>query len=584
MIRGARGTVTKVNHRLRYRESAYVDAIEMQHGQTCREAARGRSGCRFEHIDKAKPGGKAATCLMRPVIEVTGHDERIRGLDTRFDTGVQALQLPPAPAPEQTEMHVQTMQHTAVGQPDLAMEHAATFQSGLGDVFVFPGGDWVAGENGIAVMTIVVNRVASISESGPQRISQKFMLGHGRPARVPGGSSSRQPLNLLQEHDVPGEPVQALAQDMDGHPMAARKALVDVVTDDAQSMHAATIRATVAPRKARGTARLCFPVPGQSRMSLPGLHKFLFDGIPVRGALVRVTTGWQEALRRRAGVGAFPAPVRALLGEMTAAGLLMQSSLKFEGALILQVHGDGPLKLAVAEVRHDYSFRATAKVVSDIPPEAGLAALANPGGSGRCAIILDARQRPKGTPPYQGVVPLHDDDKLPLADFSGVVEHYMLQSEQIDTRMVLAANDDVAAGLLLQRMPSAGRGNLAGRDEDLVGYHEDFNRLTLLAATLSREELLSLEPDRVLHRLFWEEPLQRFTPESVRFSCTCSRERVSRMLEGLGRAELDDILREQGRVEVGCDFCGLQYPFDAVDVGSLFTPAHDLSPPPTGLQ
>lgn len=319
-------------------------------------------------------------------------------------------------------------------------------------------------------------------------------------------------------------------------------------------------------------------------MSVPGLHKFLFEGIPVRGALVRVTTGWQEALRRRATVGAFPAPVRTLLGEMTAAGLLMQSSLKFEGALILQVHGDGPVKLAVAEVRHDYSFRTTAKVVADVAAGARLAELANPGGGGRCAIVLDARNRPRGAQPYQGVVPLHDDQREPLADFSAVIEHYMLQSEQIDTRMILAANDEVACGLLLQRMPSAGLRNLAGRDEDLIGYHEDFNRLAHLAATLQRDEMLNLDPDLLLHRLFWEERLQRFPVEAVRFACSCSRERVARMLEGLGRAELDDILMEQGRVEIGCDFCGLQYHFDAVDVGELFTPAQDLPPPPATLQ
>ncbi len=320
-------------------------------------------------------------------------------------------------------------------------------------------------------------------------------------------------------------------------------------------------------------------------MNVPGLHKFLFEGCAVRGAVVRITAGWQEALRRRATVGEFPLPVRTLLGEMTAAGMLMQSSIKFDGALILQVHGDGPLKLAVAEVKTDYSFRATAKVVADIPPEARLSTLANTHGEGRCAIVLDARKRARGTQPYQGVVPLHDDARAPLEDFSSVIEHYMLQSEQIDTRMILAANDEVAAGLLLQRMPSTGLGNLAAcREEDLVCYHEDFNRRALLSGTWSREELLGLEVETLLHRLFWQERLQRFEPAATRFSCSCGRERVSRMLVGLGHAELQDILAEQGRVEIGCDFCGQQYHFDAVDVGEMFTPARDHPPTPTTLQ
>ncbi len=309
------------------------------------------------------------------------------------------------------------------------------------------------------------------------------------------------------------------------------------------------------------------------------LHRFLFEGLPVRGALVRLGADWRESLRRRAEVGAFPAPVRALLGEMAAASVLMQSSIKFDGALILQLHGDGPLKLAVAEVRSDFGFRTTAKVVGPIADQDGLAAMANPGGGGRCAITLDPRDRAPGTQPYQGVVPLHDDFGQPLDALSSVLEHYMLQSEQLDTRLVLAANDDIAAGLLLQRMPSSGAGNLGDlRDEDQIGRNEDFNRLAMLAATLSREELLTLDDDTILRRLFWEESLRRFEPQRTRFGCSCSRERVRSMLIGLGREEIESIIAEREVVEVGCDFCGQQYHFDAVDVGGMFTPARDQPP------
>ncbi|MGD9601865.1 MAG: Hsp33 family molecular chaperone HslO [Gammaproteobacteria bacterium] len=320
-------------------------------------------------------------------------------------------------------------------------------------------------------------------------------------------------------------------------------------------------------------------------MDVRGLHRFLFDGIPVRGAAVRITSGWQEALRRRAAVGAFAAPVRALIGEMTAAGMLMHATIKFDGALVLQVHGDGPVKLAVAEVRSDLSFRATAKVVAEVAADARLPALANVHGGGRCAITLDPRNRPPGTQPYQGVVPLFGDRREDLLDFSSVIEHYMLQSEQLDTKMILAANDDVVAGLLLQRMPAAGLGNLAaGRDEDLIGVHEDFNRLAMLASTLTRDELLALDVDTLLHRLFWQERVQRFEAMPTRFACSCGRERVQQMLRALGRDEVDDILAEQGGVEIGCDFCGAQYRFDAVDAAALFTPAIDHPPASTTLQ
>ena len=315
------------------------------------------------------------------------------------------------------------------------------------------------------------------------------------------------------------------------------------------------------------------------------LHKFLFEGLPVRGMLVRLTDGWQEVLARRSKSGdAYPAPVRSLLGEMAAAGVLMQGNLQFDGALILQVFGDGPVKLAVAEVQHDLAFRVTAKVVGEVPEAARLEALLNVHGQGRCAITLDPKDKRPGQQPYQGVVALHGDRREPLQQLSEVLEHYMLQSEQLDTRLILAADDTLAAGLLIQRLPVQGAGNLQGasRNEDLIGLDESYNRIALLAGTLTREELLTLDADTILRRLFWEEPLRRFEPRRAesgpRFACSCSRVRVGGMLRSLGREEIDGIVVEQGRVEIGCEFCGLKYHFDPVDVGELFTPVRDQPP------
>jgi molecular chaperone Hsp33 len=315
-------------------------------------------------------------------------------------------------------------------------------------------------------------------------------------------------------------------------------------------------------------------------VTTPGgtLHKFLFEGLPVRGMLVRLTDAWQEVLRRRDAVGGYPPPVRRLLGEMAAAATLMQANIKFNGALVLQVFGDGPVKLAVAEAQPDLSFRATAKVVGDVPPNARLEAMLNVHGKGRCAITLDPKERLPGQQPYQGIVPLHGDRREPLQALSEVLEHYMLQSEQLDTRLILAADDRVAAGLLIQRLPVEGERNLGER----IGLDESFNRIAHLASTLTSEELLTLDADTVLHRLFWEEDVRRFEPLRPRFACTCSRERVGAMLRGLGREEIDGIVVERGDVEIGCDFCGLQYRFDAVDVGELFTPGRD-QPPSSGV-
>jgi molecular chaperone Hsp33 len=308
------------------------------------------------------------------------------------------------------------------------------------------------------------------------------------------------------------------------------------------------------------------------------LHKFLFEGQPVRGMVVRLTDAWREVLARRQ-AEPFDPPVRSLLGEMAAATVLMQANIKFNGALILQVFGDGPVKLAVAQAEPDLSFRVTAKVTGEVHPGARVEALMNVQGQGRCAITLDPKDKQPGQQPYQGVVPLQRHDQAgvaePLQELSQVLELYMRQSEQLETRLLLACNDELAAGLLVQRLP-------AQTGTDAAAATEAFNRIAHLAGTLTRDELLTLDVETILRRLFWQEPLRRFEPLrgalAPRFACTCSRSHVGAMLRGLGRAEVDDIVAEQGRAEVGCEFCGLKYHFDSVDVGELFTPISSQAP------
>jgi molecular chaperone Hsp33 len=164
-----------------------------------------------------------------------------------------------------------------------------------------------------------------------------------------------------------------------------------------------------------------------------------------------------------------------------------------------------------------------------------------------------------------------------------------LQSEQLDTKLVLAADHKVAAGLLIQRLPIQGEGNLAGSfvsrtNEDEIGLNEDYNRISILAGSLTREELLELDSGAILHRLFWEEKLLRFEPQTPRFACTCSRERVANMIRGLGREEAEAILAERGEIDVGCEFCGQQYRFDAVDAAQIFTSPGDQPPVTTAVQ
>jgi len=311
--------------------------------------------------------------------------------------------------------------------------------------------------------------------------------------------------------------------------------------------------------------------------------------------IVRLTDAWTEILRRRAGssTGAYPLPVQALLGEMAAAGVLMQSNIKFHGSLILQVFGDGPVKLAVAEIQSDLSLRATATLKGEVPAEAGLSAMLNVHGQGRFAITLDPKDRLPGQQPYQGVVPLTNERQQKMDKLSDALQHYMRQSEQLETTLVLAADDKVAAGLLIQRLPVEGMANLAGQnpaEAELyeAEMYEHYNRIATLAASLKREELLTLDVETILRRLFWEEKLQRFEPmageTAPRFACTCSRERVARMIQGLGEIEAKEILAERGLIMVDCEFCGANYRFDAVDAVQLFTTPGDQPPSSPSIQ
>jgi molecular chaperone Hsp33 len=286
------------------------------------------------------------------------------------------------------------------------------------------------------------------------------------------------------------------------------------------------------------------------------LLKFLFRDAPVRGEIVRLQESWQQMVANHR----YPAPVARLLGEMTAAAALLAANIKFDGALILQIQGNGPVRLLVVEVQPQMRLRATAKLreTAVIEAQATLQQLTNPNGEARCAITLDPTGRRPGQQPYQGVVPLAGES------IAQVLENYLRQSEQVESRLWLAADEIAAAGVLLQKLPQEGGGAASKPDVDA------WDRVGALTATLARDELLALEPEALARRLYWQENLQHFEPVAPRFECNCSRERSGRMLLALGRAEVDSILAERGDVEITCDFCNARYGFDAVDVGQLF--------------
>ena len=305
---------------------------------------------------------------------------------------------------------------------------------------------------------------------------------------------------------------------------------------------------------------------------------------------------WAEILLRRRSnpdTGEYPKPVRELLGEMTAAAVLLQSNIKFDGALILQIWGDGPLKVAVVEVQPDLRVRATAKVIGEVAEDTALSQMINKHHGGRCSITYDPQSRRQGQQPYQGVVPLENDDGVSYERLSDILEQYLRRSEQLDTTMVLGADDVSCAGLLIQRMPIKGQDNLGGEqiefEEDALDQNEDYKRISILTASLTPHELLNLPADQILHRLYWEERLAHLIqdqahPLKPHFGCTCSRLRVGAMIQNLGIEEAQSILSEREDIDVSCDFCGANYKFDAVDTAQLFNSPNPQPPSPSVLQ
>jgi len=283
------------------------------------------------------------------------------------------------------------------------------------------------------------------------------------------------------------------------------------------------------------------------------LLRFNFQHLDIRGELVYLNSSWQQILARYD----YPANVRQQLGNAMAAVVLLSATIKFEGNMIMQVQGNGPLKKLVVQVTSEGAVRGLARW-EGLVPEGSLQEVF---GDGRIVITVLSQ----GADPYQSVVALEGHT---LADALNV---YFLQSEQLPSTFQMVTTPDCVAGFFLQQLPDS-RSALE-RQMNEQAREEDWNRINVLAATVDSGELLGLQPETLLFRLFHEEPLLLHAPKDLHFSCTCSREKVERTLLTIGRAEADDILRTDGRIEVDCEFCQERYLFNAADVEALFDTA-----------
>jgi molecular chaperone Hsp33 len=275
-------------------------------------------------------------------------------------------------------------------------------------------------------------------------------------------------------------------------------------------------------------------------MSRDFLQKFIFEHIPVRGCLVRLEQSWHEVrLRARP-----DADVIQMLGQALCASAVLGSSIKFEGTVSLQIQSSGSLRLLLGQCNHLHQIRGIARKSPAAEPLLDL--LIDP--------VLSINLEPDGGgTPYQGIVSM-DDGSLAKS-----LELYFIQSEQIQTRLWLVANELSCAAFMLQRMPGQ---NL---------NQDDFLRLTQLAQTLTDQELLATPPAKLLQLLFNEDTVRLIDAEEIRFGCKCSRQRVAGVLQSLGNKEIEAVLHERGKIEVKCEYCGKDYLFDQVDIAGLFS-------------
>jgi molecular chaperone Hsp33 len=295
------------------------------------------------------------------------------------------------------------------------------------------------------------------------------------------------------------------------------------------------------------------------------LQRFIFERARVRGELVRLDEAWHEVRRRRE----YPEAVRSALGELTAASVLLAATLKFEGgALVLQIQGGHPVDLLVVECQADLSLRAMARWDGGLPTLGPHPTLHELAGGGRCALTIDPGG---GLAAYQGIVPLEGQTT------AQVLERYMARSEQIGTLFSLAAGDERAAGLLIQKLPESGGKAAPDADPDL------WNRVGHRAATLTRAELLELPGRDILRRLFHDEDLRLFETMPVRFTCRCSRERVAGLLRMVGADEVRQALADRGAIDVTCEFCGQRYVVSRAEAERALADSAGKTPRRAGL-
>jgi len=269
-------------------------------------------------------------------------------------------------------------------------------------------------------------------------------------------------------------------------------------------------------------------------------RKFVFQGMDIRGEMVHLDRSYSEINA----IHQYAPGVAQLLGEFLAAAVLLSTTIKFQGRLILQSQGNGEIPLLMAECTHELDVRAIARGAE----QATALEFASLLGGGHLSITIEPLKGKR----YQGIVSLEG------ANLSSCIESYFTNSEQLATRLWLACDGATATGLLLQQLP-------AQEVPEPEPRARQWEHICTLAETVTNQELIEVSQENLLLRLFHEDPLIMFDSRRVQFACSCSRERCQRALSSLGEAELRDLLQEQQPIDIECEFCNQHYEFTAID-------------------
>lgn len=270
-------------------------------------------------------------------------------------------------------------------------------------------------------------------------------------------------------------------------------------------------------------------------------QRFLFEKTDIRGDIVQIRTSYRDLVANHD----YPPIVQRLLGEFAVASLLLASTIKFKGRLILQVRSQGQIPLLMLEVTHNNTFRGIARIQEQVSSER----FAELFESGNLVVTVDPDQGER----YQSLVPLDGDD------LATCLMHYFVQSEQLKTWLLLTCDDHGAAGFLLQQLPR----QLEKTEQSRAASWE---HIRILGESLKIEELRTLSVEQILSRLYHGQSVRLMAEKAVGFSCTCSRERMTSALVSLGSSEVDGLFEDQPEVELTCEFCNQQFSFSREDL------------------